>query len=123
MAFNINLNTTSTRRANAIAFDVREAGRVKREGDPLTGKIILGPDGKAITIPGTLKSTKAIGWFIEEYGIAQISMNLTNTNITSVHKAFEEVSKSANEKGIRVTGSELVGIIPLKCLIDAGKYF
>ena len=123
VAFNINLNTTSTRRANAIAFDVREAGRVKREGDPLTGKIILGPDGKAITIPGTLKSTKAIGWFIEEYGIAQISMNLTNTNITSVHKAFEEVSKSANEKGIRVTGSELVGIIPLKCLIDAGKYF
>lgn len=89
----------------------------------MTGKIILGPDGKAITIPGTLKSTKAIGWFIEEYGIAQISMNLTNTNITSVHKAFEEVSKSANEKGIRVTGSELVGIIPLKCLIDAGKYF
>ena len=123
VAFNINLNTTSTRRANAIAFDVREAGRVKREGDPLTGKIILGPDGKAITIPGTLKSTKAIGWFIEEYGIAQISMNLTNTNITSVHKAFEEVTKSANEKGIRVTGSELVGIIPLKCLIDAGKYF
>jgi len=123
VAFNINLNTTSTRRANAIAFDVREAGRVKREGDPLTGKIILGPDGKAITIPGTLKSTKAIGWFIEEYGIAQISMNLTNTNITSVHKAFEEVSKSANEKGIRVTGSELVGIIPLQCLIDAGKYF
>ena len=123
VAFNINLNTTSTRRANAIAFDVREAGRVKREGDPLTGKIILGPDGKAITIPGTLKSTKAIGWYIEEYGIAQISMNLTNTNITSVHKAFEEVSKSANEKGIRVTGSELVGIIPLKCLIDAGKYF
>ena len=123
VAFNINLNTTSTRRANAIAFDVREAGRVKREGDPLTGKIILGPDGKAITIPGTLKSTKAIGWYIEEYGIAQISMNLTNTNITSVHKAFEEVSKSANEKGIRVTGSELVGIIPLQCLIDAGKYF
>ena len=123
VAFNINLNTTSTRRANAIAFDVREAGRVKREGDPLTGKIILGPDGKAITIPGTIKSTKEIGWNIEEYGIAQISMNLTNTNITSVHKAFEEVSKSANEKGIRVTGSELVGIIPLKCLIDAGKYF
>lgn len=123
VAFNINLNTTSTRRANAIAFDVREAGRVKREGDPLTGKIVNGPDGKAITIPGTLKSTKAIGWFIEEYGIAQISMNLTNTNITSVHKAFEEVSKSANEKGIRVTGSELVGIIPLQCLIDAGKYF
>ncbi len=123
VAYNINLNTTSTRRANSIAFDVREAGRVKREGDPLTGKIINGPDGKPINIPGTLKSVKAIGWFIEEYGIAQISMNLTNTKITSVHKAFEEVSKSAQERGIRVTGSELVGLIPLNCLLDAGKYF
>jgi glutamate formiminotransferase/formiminotetrahydrofolate cyclodeaminase len=123
VAYNINLNTTSVRRANSIAFDVREAGRVKREGDPLTGKIVNGADGKPITIPGTLKSVKAIGWFIEEYGIAQISMNLTNTNITSVHKAFEEVSKSAQERGIRVTGSELVGLIPLKCLLDAGKYF
>ncbi|HET6990791.1 MAG TPA: glutamate formimidoyltransferase, partial [Bacteroidia bacterium] len=123
VAFNVNLNTTSTRRANSIAFDVREAGRVKREGDPLTGKIVNGPDGKPVTIPGTLKAVKAIGWFIEEYGIAQISMNLTNTNITSVHKAFEEVSRSAQERGIRVTGSELVGLIPLKCLLDAGKYF
>ncbi|NBQ47634.1 MAG: glutamate formimidoyltransferase [Sphingobacteriia bacterium] len=123
VAFNINLNTTSTRRANAIAFDVREAGRVKREGDPLTGKIILGPDGKAITIPGTLKSTKAIGWFIEEYGVAQISMNLTNITVTPVHLAFDEVCKKATERGIRVTGSELVGLIPLKAMLDAGRYF
>ncbi|MCX6312973.1 MAG: glutamate formimidoyltransferase [Bacteroidetes bacterium] len=123
VAYNINLNTTSTRRANSIAFDVREAGRVKREGDPLTGKIINGPDGKPISIPGSLKSVKAIGWFIEEYGIAQISMNLTNTNVTSVHKAFDEVCNRAQERGIRVTGSELVGLIPLKCLLDAGKYF
>ncbi len=123
VAYNINLNTTSTRRANSIAFDVREAGRVKREGDPLTGKIINGPDGKPINIPGTLKSVKAIGWFIEEYGIAQISMNLTNTNITPVHVAFDEVCKRAEERGLRVTGSELVGLIPLNSLLDAGKYF
>src|SRR6201987_6049870 len=123
VAYNVNLNTTSTRRANSIAFDVREAGRVKREGDPLTGKIVNGPDGKPISIPGTLKSVKAIGWFIEEYGIAQISMNLTNTNITPVHIAFDEVCKKATERGIRVTGSELVGLIPLKALLDAGKYF
>lgn len=123
VAYNINLNTTSTRRANSIAFDVREAGRVKREGDPLTGKIVNGPDGKPINIPGSLKSVKAIGWFIEEYGIAQISMNLTNTKITPVHVAFDEVCKRADERGIRVTGSELVGLIPLNCLLDAGKYF
>jgi len=123
VAYNINLNTTSTRRANSIAFDVREAGRVKREGDPLTGKIVNGPDGKPISIPGSLKSVKAIGWYIEEYGIAQISMNLTNTNITSVHAAFDEVCKKAEERGLRVTGSEIVGVLPLKCLLDAGKYF
>lgn len=123
VAYNINLNTTSTRRANSIAFDVREAGRVKREGDPLTGKTINGPDGKPISIPGSLKSVKAIGWFIEEYGIAQISMNLTNINITPVHVAFDEVCKRADERGIRVTGSELVGVIPKKSLTDAGKYF
>lgn len=123
VAYNINLNTTSTRRANSIAFDVREAGRVKREGDPLTGKIVNGPDGKPVNIPGTLKSVKAIGWFIEEYGIAQISMNLTNTKITPVHIAFDEVCKRAEERGLRVTGSELVGLIPLNCLLDAGKYF
>ncbi|MDQ3112404.1 MAG: glutamate formimidoyltransferase [Bacteroidota bacterium] len=123
VAYNINLNTTSTRRANSIAFDVREAGRVKREGDPLTGKIVNDPDGKPINIPGTLKSVKAIGWFIEEYGIAQISMNLTNTKITPVHIAFDEVCKRAEERGLRVTGSELVGLIPLNSLLDAGKYF
>lgn len=123
VAYNINLNTTSTRRANSIAFDVREAGRVLREGNPITGKIVTNPDGSPKSIPGTLKSVKAIGWYIEEYGIAQISMNLTNINITSVHKAFDEVCSKAQERGIRVTGSELVGLIPLKSLLDAGKYF
>jgi glutamate formiminotransferase/formiminotetrahydrofolate cyclodeaminase len=123
VAYNVNLNTTSTRRANSIAFDVREAGRVMREGDKVTGKIITNPDGSPKSIPGTLKSVKAIGWYIEEYGIAQISMNLTNINITSVHKAFDEVCNKAQERGIRVTGSELVGLIPLKSLLDAGKYF
>jgi glutamate formiminotransferase / formiminotetrahydrofolate cyclodeaminase len=123
VAYNVNLNTTSTRRANSIAFDVREAGRVMREGDPITGKIVMNDDGKPKFIPGTLKSVKAIGWYIEEYGIAQISMNLTNINVTSVHEAFDEVCKKAQERGIRVTGSELVGLIPLKAMLDAGKYF
>jgi glutamate formiminotransferase/formiminotetrahydrofolate cyclodeaminase len=123
VAYNVNLNTTSTRRANSIAFDVREAGRVMREGDPITGKIITDKDGKPKFTPGSLKSVKAIGWYIEEYGIAQISMNLTNINITPVHIAFDEVCKKANERGIRVTGSELVGLIPLKAMLDAGKYF
>ena len=123
VAYNVNLNTTSTRRANSIAFDVREAGRVKREGDPITGKIVTDALGNPVNIPGTLKSVKAIGWFIEEYGIAQISMNLTNINITPVHIAFDEVCKKANERGIRVTGSEIVGLIPLKAILDAGKYF
>lgn len=123
VAFNVNLNTTSTRRANAIAFDVRERGRVKREGNPITGKIVLDDKGNKVMTPGTLKAVKAIGWFIEEYGVAQISMNLTNINITSVHKAFDEVSKSANARGIRVTGSELVGVMPLKAILEAGKYF
>ncbi|MBC7695749.1 MAG: glutamate formimidoyltransferase [Burkholderiales bacterium] len=123
VAYNINLNTTSTRRANSIAFDVREGGRVKREGDPINGKIITDINGNPATIPGSLKSVKAIGWFIEEYGVAQISMNLTNINITPLHVAFDEVCKKANERGIRVTGSELVGLVPLKSLLDAGKYF
>ena len=123
VAFNINLNTTSTRRANAIAFDVREAGRVKREGDPLTGKIVTDKNGQPVNIPGSLKSVKAIGWFIEEYGIAQISMNLTNVNVTPVHIAFDEVCRKAEERGIRVTGSELVGLVPLNAILDAGKYF
>lgn len=123
VAYNINLNTTSTRRANSIAFDVREAGRVKRDGNPVTGKIVTDEKGKPVNIPGSLKSVKAIGWYIEEYGIAQISMNLTNINVTPVHIAFDEVCKKANERGIRVTGSELVGLIPLKAITDAGKYF
>lgn len=123
VAFNVNLNTTSTRRANAIAFDVRERGRVKREGNPITGKIVLDEKGNKVMVPGTLKAVKAIGWFIEEYGVAQISMNLTNISITSVHAAFDEVSKKANERGIRVTGSELVGVIPLNAMLEAGKYF
>jgi glutamate formiminotransferase/formiminotetrahydrofolate cyclodeaminase len=123
VAYNINLNTTSVRRANAIAFDVRETGRVKRAGDTLTGKIITDEKNNPIYIPGTLKSVKAIGWYIKEYGIAQISMNLTNINVTPVHIAFEEVNKKANERGIRVTGSELVGLIPLKAMLDAGNYF
>ncbi len=123
VAFNVNLNTTSTRRANAIAFDVRERGRPKREGDSITGKIIKDEKGKQVMIPGTLKSVKAIGWFIEEYGIAQISMNLTNISITPVHIAFDEVCRKAEERGIRVTGSELVGLIPLQAMLDAGKYF
>ncbi|MBU1010180.1 MAG: glutamate formimidoyltransferase [Bacteroidetes bacterium] len=123
VAFNVNLNTTSTRRANSIAFDVRERGRVKRDGDPITGKIVKDEKGNQVYIPGTLKSVKAIGWFIEEYGIAQISMNLTNIGITPVHIAFDEVCRKAADRGIRVTGAELVGLIPLKAMIDAGKYF
>lgn len=123
VAFNVNLNTTSTRRANAIAFDIRERGRPKREGGSLTGKILKDENGKNIMIPGALKSVKAIGWFIEEYGIAQISMNLTNISITPVHVAFDETVKKAEARGIRVTGSELVGLIPLKAMLDAGKYF
>jgi glutamate formiminotransferase/formiminotetrahydrofolate cyclodeaminase len=120
VAYNINLNTTSTRRANSIAFDVREAGRVKTDSN---GKPVLDENGQPIRIPGTLKSVKAIGWFIEEYGIAQISMNLTDITVTSVHQAFDEVCEKARLRGIRVTGSELVGLIPLQCLLDAGKYF
>jgi len=123
VAYNINLNTTSTRRANSIAFDVREAGRVKREGNPITGKIVLDENGNKVRIPGTLKKVKAIGWYIEEYGIAQISMNLTDITVTPVHIAFDEVVKSATKRGIRVTGSELVGLIPLQAMLDAGKYF
>jgi len=123
VAYNVNLNTTSTRRANSIAFDVREAGRVKREGDPINGKVVTDEHGNPVSIPGSLKSVKAIGWFIEEYGVAQISMNLTNINVTPLHIAFDEVCKKATERGIRVTGSELVGLVPLKSMIDAGKYF
>ncbi|PWT71934.1 MAG: glutamate formimidoyltransferase [Bacteroidetes bacterium] len=123
VAYNVNLNTTSVRRANSIAFDVREAGRVKRQGDPLTGKIMKDDNGKPVNVPGTLKAVKAIGWYIEEYEMAQISMNLTNFNVTPMHIAFDEVCKKAEERGIRVTGSELVGLIPLQAMLDAGKYF
>jgi glutamate formiminotransferase/formiminotetrahydrofolate cyclodeaminase len=123
VAYNVNLNTTSVRRANSVAFDVREAGRVIREGNPITGKIITNENGAPVFQPGKLKSVKAIGWFIEEYGLAQVSMNLTNINVTPVHLAFDECCISANSRGIRVTGSELIGLIPLKSLLDAGKYF
>lgn len=123
VAYNINLNTTSTRRANAIAFDVRERGRSKREGDALTGKIVKDGDGKPVMIPGSLKEVKAIGWFIEEYGVAQISMNLTNISVTPVHVAFDEVCKKAEARGIRVSGSELVGLVPLHAMLEAGRYF
>jgi glutamate formiminotransferase/formiminotetrahydrofolate cyclodeaminase len=123
VAFNVNLNTTSIRRANAIAYDVREKGRPAREGDKITGKIIKDQNGEKVMIPGSLKSVKAIGWFIEEYGIAQISMNLTNISVTPVHIAFDEVCRKADARGVRVTGSELVGLIPLKSLLDAGRYF
>ncbi len=123
VAINFNLNTTSTRRANAVAFDVRERGRTKRENNSLTGKILKDKDGKPIMIPGTLKHTKAIGWFIEEYGIAQISMNMTNIIETPVHIAFEEVSAKARARGLRVTGAELVGVIPLQAMLDAGRYY
>lgn len=123
IAFNINLNTKSTRVANRIAFDVREAGRVKREGNPISGKIVKDENGEDVRIPGKLKAVKAIGWYIEEYNMAQISMNLTNYQITPLHIAFEETRKSADERGVRVTGSELVGLIPLQPMLDAGKYF
>jgi len=123
VAFNVNLNTTSTRRANAIAFDVRERGRAKRIGNPITGKIVKDDNGQPVMIPGSLKAVKAIGWYIEEYGIAQISMNLTNISITPVHVAFDEVCKKADARGIRVTGSELVGLIPLEAMLEAGRYF
>ena len=123
VAFNVNLNTTSTRRANAIAYDVREKGRPAREGNPVTGKVVRDENGEKVIIPGSLKSVKAIGWYIEEYGIAQISMNLTNIAVTPVHIAFDEVCRKAEARGVRVTGSELVGLMPLKSLLDAGRYY
>ena len=123
IAVNFNLNTTSTRRANAIAFDVREKGRPAREGGKLTGKPLKDENGNPVMIPGTLKGTKAIGWFIDEYGIAQVSMNITDTSATPLHVAFEEVSRAARERGIRVTGTEIVGLVPKKAIVEAGKYF
>lgn len=123
IAVNFNLNTTSTRRANAIAFDVREKGRPKREGNPIVGKVVKDENGEPVMLPGTLKSTKAIGWFIEEYGIAQVSMNLTNIAVTPLHVAFDEVCRKADARGVRVTGTEIVGLVPKRALIEAGKYF
>ncbi len=123
IAVNFNLNTTSTRRANAIAFDVREKGRPRREGNPIVGKPMKDAEGNTIMIPGTLKKTKAIGWFIDEYGIAQVSMNITDINVTPLHKAFDEVCRCAQARGIRVTGTEIVGLVPKRTLIEAGKYF
>ena len=123
VAVNYNLNTTSTRRANAIAFDVREKGRPMREGNPIVGKIVKDENGETVMIPGTLKACKAIGWFIEEYGIAQVSMNMTNLSVTPLHVAFDEVCRAADARGVRVTGTEIVGLIPKKALVDAGRHF
>ncbi len=123
IAVNYNLNTTSTRRANAIAFDVREKGRPMREGNPITGKIMKDENGKTIMKPGTLKACKAIGWYIDEYQIAQVSMNITNISVTPLHVAFDEVCRAAQARGLRVTGTEIVGLIPKRALIEAGRYF
>jgi glutamate formiminotransferase/formiminotetrahydrofolate cyclodeaminase len=123
IAYNVNLNTTSVRRANAIAFDIREKGRAKREGNPLTGKIIKDERGNTVYEPGLLKCVKGIGWYIEEYGIAQLSFNLTDITVTSMHQVFEAACQRADSRGLRVTGSELIGCIPLQAMLDAGKYF
>ncbi len=123
VAYNVNLNTTSVRRANSVAFDVREQGRILREGDPINGPIVNDENGEPVRIPGKCKAVKGIGWFIEEYGIAQVSMNLTNINISPLHMVFDECCKCAEHHGLRVTGSELVGLVPKKVLTDAGKYF
>jgi glutamate formiminotransferase/formiminotetrahydrofolate cyclodeaminase len=123
IAYNVNLNTASVRRANSVAYDIREKGRIKRKGNPITGPIITGKNGEKLWQKGSCKSVKAIGWFIEEYGFAQISMNITDISQTSLHKAFEECRKSANKRGMRVTGSELVGLVPKKVMIEAGKFY
>ena len=123
IAVNFNLNTTSTRRANAIAFDVREKGRPQREGGSVVGKPVLDADGKPVMIPGTLKGTKAIGWYIEEYGIAQVSMNITDIKLTPLHVAFDEVCRCAENRGVRVTGTEILGLVPERTLLEAGKHF
>lgn len=123
IAYNVNLNTTSTKRANSVAFDVREAGRVKREGHPVTGKIVRDENGEAVRLPGACKAVKGIGWYIEEYGIAQVSMNLTDIQQTPLHEVFEACRASATARGMRVTGSELIGLMPLQVMLQAGKYF
>ena len=123
IAYNVNLNTTSARRANSVAFDVREAGRVLRKGNPITGEIVKDENGEALRVPGACKAVKGIGWYIEEYGVAQVSMNLTDIKTTPFHIAFEACCTSAQNRGLRVTGSELVGLIPLQVMLEAGKYF
>ena len=123
VAYNVNLNTTSSRRANAIAFDVREKGRILREPDPLTGEVVRDSNGDPVWTPGLLKACKGIGWFIEEYGVAQISMNLTDLSVTPVHAAFDACEARAAARGIRVTGSEIVGLVPLAVLLDAGRHY
>ena len=123
VAYNVNLNTTSTRRANAVAFDVRQKGRVLREGNRLTGEVVRDDRGEPIRLPGTLEGVKAIGWYLEEYGICQVSMNLTDIEATPLHLAFEDVSEKARARGMRATGSEIVGMVPLRVLLEAGKYF
>jgi glutamate formiminotransferase/formiminotetrahydrofolate cyclodeaminase len=123
VAFNVNLNTTSSRRANAVAFDLRETGRPKREGDPLTGKVVTDAQGNPVMLPGSLEAVKAIGWYIPEYGIAQVSMNLTDLKRTPLHLAFDEACRRAEARGLRVTGSELVGLIPRAALLDAGRHY
>jgi len=123
VAYNVNLNTTSGRRANAVAFDVRERGRVLRRGDPLTGEVMRDADGNPLWQPGTLPAVKAIGWYLEEFGIAQVSMNLTDISVTPIHLAFEEVCEKAAARGLRVTGSEIVGLVPLRAMLDAGRHF
>lgn len=123
IAYNVNLNTTSSRRANAVAFDVREKGRVKREGDPLSGPVVKDAEGQPVWEPGALKAVKGIGWYIEEYGVCQVSMNLTDMEVTPLHLAFDETCRRADARGVRVTGSELVGLVPLQAMLDAGRYF
>ena len=123
VAYNVNLNTTSSRRAYAIAFDVREKGRIRRKGNPLTGEVVRDEKGEPVFVPGSLEHVKAIGWYIEEYGIAQISMNLTNIRKTPIHVAFDEVCRKAEERGVRVTGSELVGLVPLSAMLEAGRHY
>ncbi len=123
IAYNVNLNSTSTRHANAIAFDIRESGRVKREGNSITGKKVLDANGKPVRVLGKLKAVKGVGWFIKEYGVAQVSYNLTNISITSMYEVFNETIKSATQRGLRVTGSELVGLVPLKVMLDTGDFF
>src|SRR5881409_988327 len=123
IAYNVNLNTKSVRRANAVAFDVREQGRVKTEDGTPSGKPVLEANGEPVRIPGTLKHVKAIGWFVKEYGVAQVSMNLTNIEETPLHVAFDACVEAAANRGMRVTGSEIVGMVPKNCLVDAGRYF